>query len=462
MLKKYLVITPIGFESTLLPLLDQKRGRGYEVIVKNVEDFTSGTGQGDQIRQFVQATLPDYLLLVGDYNLVPGYTLSYNGNNYLSDVYYGMANNDVVPALPTGRLSVNSSNELERICKRLLAYPEDPGRIWRRHVILAGWLPWEDPRQDPDNPGWGFIRENKENYFDPVYRFDSDNNIINNMGYDLTRDIWHVRNSTKATLIDAIESGASIVRYVGHGTEDGWYNIGGSGESFLLDDIAALQVDGRLPFVISATCLTGQITSSPSFAEKWLLREKAIAVFSADRSSSSYWNDRITQHIFHQIVTNRKRRLGDILVAAMKSMHDEFGNHDDFTKETYKMFRLIGDPDTVLTTPDDAICPVTKTVTISCSISNRTHGNSPISASGTTHVRFDRRVRRVSLGITEWMINKTTGASLSPVEANVKVSVTKIEGCEVEIEAHFELGHRVGGSLNNVELSVSMVALVDI
>jgi hypothetical protein len=365
---QYLVITPRSLSTSLTALLAQKRKRGYNVVIKEIESFNDPSEKlCDQIRNFVLANQPSILLLVGDYDQTPGYPLTrswiHNGQprsyEYLSDAYYGMQNAEVVPAIPTGRLSTNDPQVLKDICDVLIAYPKDPDLDWRERVILTGWTP-----REPGAPGWNQDAghqciEEIGAYFKPMMEFE----YVDDQP-DTRKDYWSTRDSTAESLKKAINEGSLIIRYLGHGGPSSWSNIGRSNnpnEEFHKADIRSLKLgkyedNGRmkenwkLPLVISATCLTGQIQES-SFAEEWQVSLKAIGVFSADQVSSTYWNDRITQRIFHQIVANKKKRIGDILISAMQQLYRDLSNPSDFDKHTYRMFRYLGDPDTLLATP---------------------------------------------------------------------------------------------------------------
>ncbi len=79
---------------------------------------------------------------------------------------------------------------------------------------------------------------------------------------------------------------------------------------------------------------------------------KAIGIFAADQVSSTWWNERIVPRIYHQIVTLRRRIVGDILLRAMKNLKDDYGSRlGEFEKHTIKMYRYLGDPDTALDIP---------------------------------------------------------------------------------------------------------------
>lgn len=378
----YLVITPEELKDAICSLLEQKRVRGYEVVVKPVEEFGRPPNP-EQIREYVLNKKPRFLLLVGDYDKTPGYPLErvYTSNGrekrtpYLSDAYFSMQSDDYYPKIPTGRLSSNNEKELRAICDLLVSYPDDPDPEWKRRVILTGWIP-----RGPESSGFktdaGYqCIEEIGSYFDAKLEFE--NRFSSS---EMAKTVWGVRDSTKDSLKNAIEEGTLIVRYLGHGSPTSWGNIGIDDafkhEAFTIGDIRRLELgeyarvgqqvreNWKVPLVISTTCLTGKIKRAPSFAEAWQKNCKAIGVFAADAISSTYWNDRITQIIFHKIVSfQKKHRIGELLVDAMKSFLDEFGYHDEFTRHTFKMYRYLGDPDTILATPEARKATLSETST---------------------------------------------------------------------------------------------------
>lgn len=372
--EKYLIITPDDLRDGLLPLVSQKEARGYDVVIKNVEDFGNPASRHSyvNIREYVLATQPKILLLVGDYDKTPGYPLTrtwiHNGEtrsyDYLSDVYFGMQENDIVPTIPTGRLCTNNVDLLEDICQALVSYPRDPDQPWRRRVILSGWVPeGPDDSNWMDGAGYQCIKE-IGSYFDPIMEFEYEH-----YSAEVRKTIWGTRDSTEDSLKAAINQGALIVRYLGHGDEYGWVNIGAgtNQDDIKLTDVRNLHlgeylVEGqlksnwKLPLVISATCLTGSIEHR-SFAEEWQTHLKAIGIFAAAQESATAWNNRITQRIFHQIISRQKKRVGDILIDAMKQLQKDIEGQfssglQEFCNHTFRMYRYLGDPDTILAVPD--------------------------------------------------------------------------------------------------------------
>lgn len=104
MKKDYLIITPGNLRNSLYLLIQQKQSRGYNVIIKEVEDFGQPSPDCVLMRVYIRTQDPGMLLLVGDFDKTPGYPLtrSWSDNNqirsysYLSDFFYTMGDS-IVP-----------------------------------------------------------------------------------------------------------------------------------------------------------------------------------------------------------------------------------------------------------------------------------------------------------------------------------------------------------------------------
>ena len=342
MAEKYLIISPRDFVDSIRPTIKQKRSRGFDVVVKHVEDFGTPPDP-DTMRNYILGEKPEYLLLVGDHDRTPSYRI----NNYDSDNYLGMEDNDIIPRAKVGRFSSNDTTILGEISRAIAAYPADPSENWKRKVVLTGWCPRATRDQDADDAGWRCIEE-IGNYFDLALEFQ--NGSTSPATTPEQRRVWETEHNTVDTLIDEINTGAAIIRYLGHGNWDHWTNIGNN-ENFRDTHVGRLNVGDRLPFVISAACVTGDIQRN-SVAEAWQVQRKAVGVLAADVTSDTWWNERFAPRLFNQIVSKRQRRVSDIIIEAMKAVHTDF-SRDGTSKKHSHIYRYLGDPDTILAVPED-------------------------------------------------------------------------------------------------------------
>jgi|WetSurMetagenome_2_1015567.scaffolds.fasta_scaffold77826_2 hypothetical protein len=433
----YLIVTPNNLFPGLSKLISQKKSRGYEIKTLYIESLGKDP---NKIRQKVLEIQPKCLLLVGDFDTTPGFPLNDGTENFSSDAYYSISSdNIIVPQIPTGRLSSNKLEEIKSICDKLVSYPADTDLWWRRRTILTGWIPrgpehLGTPGGDED-AGWQCLREIGA-YYDIImeFEYDKDNEFCTPQSIDK----WGVLDSSKASLISAIEKGAVIIRYNGHGSNDSWSNIGiknqNIDESFGINDIKKLNVGNKLPLVISASCLTGQISKNPSFAEAWQIYGKAIGIFASDVISATFWDDRFTQAFYDAVITNQDRRVGDALINAMKLLIVRYPNAD---KNTFRKFRYLGDPDTILVAPeDDGLIDCRRLFLEFDNLS----GDKKITKQ--VEINFPRKVRRVYPVLNGFNIEYKDGEhqiKRTKVNLSSKAYDIKIENNTVEISVELSL-----------------------
>ncbi len=379
--ENYFIITTDRLKDSLAEFAATKRSKGYSVQLLTCDQVrAAGPGTdtfSDSLRQFLRRQIdksgaagPGFLLLVGDYDSIPGYPLAWGDLHYESDSYYSIfEDSQVVPLLATGRISTNDADEVENICEMLMNYPHQEMDECLKKIIMTGFIPrgldatdcyyWEDA-------GWQCLKEIDLSHYKAVLRLENDRDIIGQEGGvlgdgDDRREIWRVAGTDKADLSRSIDEGAFIVRYLGHGIDHAWINAGKKdtlsadppvNESFNIPDIENLNNNLKLPFVISAACNTGDITPFVSFAEKWQRDLKAVGIFAADEPTKSAWNDKITQRILNRIFCSYDRRAGIILNNAMMDLYNDFTGtgiiNESFLIQMPRIYRYFGDPDTGL------------------------------------------------------------------------------------------------------------------
>lgn len=189
----------------------------------------------------------------------------------------------------------------------------------------------------------------------------------------LNVDYWGLRTSSRQSLIDEINDGTIIMNYSGHGTDRNWVNIGhthcdwglnannrytclnrlspGNELKFWKINIDELNTQNKPPFVISNSCMTGEIydinrPNEETFSEKWQRDLKAIAIYAADVSIPTYFGDTIGPFIFEAIVRYNKKKIGEIIVTANRRILNRYTSN--LIKDAIRTFRIFGDPDTEL------------------------------------------------------------------------------------------------------------------
>ena len=203
------------------------------------------------------APAPHYLTLFGDghwnfkgYNPARYYTGPVMVPPYLawadpwqgevpSDTLYGDINGDKLPEIAVGRISVGRLEEAITVVNKIKAYDDGLRRTsWQKRAIFVA------DRNDPNAGDFPAV---------------SDNVIQHNTPNDLqVQRIYLGQNgldavSARAAISSAINTGAFMVQYTGHGAVSRW-----SRESiWQTTDVAGLTNTTQLPIVMTFNCLDG-------------------------------------------------------------------------------------------------------------------------------------------------------------------------------------------------------------
>ena len=160
-------------------------------------------------------------------------------------------------------------------------------------------------------------------------------------------------------LLSAIDAGALIVNYAGHGSVNIWANErmldnrGATGRS----DLSTLTNTGKYPFVVNMACLTGYFIypqagmyaadSWRSLAEGWLwpADRGAVAALMPTGMSAPEGQHILSNALFEAIFALDKRELGQAVGYAKEQL---LANGGADYEETANTFMLFGDPATAL------------------------------------------------------------------------------------------------------------------
>jgi hypothetical protein len=125
-----LIITSENFIPSLREYIYYKEIQGYAVQMVNVESIGADTLN---IRNTIQNLSPDYLLLVGDTDIIPAF---YRGGgtytyNHYTDLRYACLDADYIPDMVYGRISVNDTSQLNTVLNKIITY-DTLGETWRK------------------------------------------------------------------------------------------------------------------------------------------------------------------------------------------------------------------------------------------------------------------------------------------------------------------------------------------
>jgi hypothetical protein len=336
------------------------------------DEFSYGLTSPSAIREFLKyaydnwtAPAPRYVLLVGDSTYNPKNNLdpifgqdtkedylqsylsytTYQGETVTDEWFGRISGEDIIPDIYIGRLPAANSDQADDMVAKIIDYEMGLGvQSWQKDILLVADNPTEDWEQvfetmnedaaalipaGMNAPAKGYLGDYLDQGFAPA---------------DLNTD-----------LTAAINSGALIVNYSGHGGIQLWAN-----ERILdVDDVNALTNDQQYPFFISMSCRAGYFAYPEigmwapylkSLGEE-LLRVNdsgAAAAFVPTGMTAIRGQHILNTSLFEAIFTEDIRELGPAIASAKMTL---LANGDAEYEDVSKTFLLFGDPAMKLKVP---------------------------------------------------------------------------------------------------------------
>lgn len=357
----YIVITHGDFLSAATQLATHRVGQGLRTAVVDVQDiydeFNAGFFSPDAIRDFLayafthwEAPAPAYVVLLGD-----GYgdykdNLQTGTGNYVppklvetatfgetpaDNWFVAVAGDDILPDMLVGRLSVESADQAQALVDKIIGYDEAAAdQPWNQTALLVA---------DDD---------------DPIFETISTQLAAHIPYYYTTRRVdaaaYPPGDPTDA-IQTAINAGAALVNYTGHGEFfrwGQWDNNGAPEPIFSLGDIDALSNSDRLAFITIGNCLNGFFSASganTSLAEA-LQRapdKGAIGVWAAASLGYPSGHQELLNDYYTAVFRDDLTGLGAGVTAAKLAAYAQSA----FWGEMVETFILFGDPATRLKLP---------------------------------------------------------------------------------------------------------------
>ncbi len=372
-----LYIAPAVFHSALAPLVARREAQGHAVRVVDVQAIYNAWSYGqvspEAIRSFLRyaastwSRAPMAVMLVGDGTSDPlNYTRRDNTNfipPYLAmvDPWIGETacetcyaqldgdqpqtgwSDDVMPDLMLGRLPVKSADELAAVVAKIISYETvTSGQFWQsRNVYVA---------DNADQAG-------------DFAAFADASAALQPAGVSIDR-IYYDPNGSTGRIADplvahqqamaAVDSGAGLVNYVGHGNQFQWAVTGPplqsgepDNEQFLLNsnDAGNLTNSNKLAIVLEMTCLTSSFQvpaySGTSIGERFVVNPNggAAAVWGPTGYGVEHGHDALQSGFYGALWGGDDRRLGTLTTAGYLKL---FGSGS--FPETIRTYVLLGDP----------------------------------------------------------------------------------------------------------------------
>ncbi|MFH1862282.1 MAG: C25 family cysteine peptidase [bacterium] len=267
-----LIITNQSYAATqsVQDFIAWKEQKGFHTTVATTEVIG---GSLNQIKNYIQIAYdtwtipPDFVILIGDVNVIPEWTGSGSGSPH-TDLYYAtLEGGDAFNDVGIGRFSPSNTSNLNNMIRKTLEYEQ------------VGWSGNDDWEK------YAVFMASNDNY---TVSEGTHNFVINNYlqpdGYRFSKLYCHTYGAYSQQITDNINAGRSLAIYSGHGDVTYWAD----GPVYYASDVNAL-VNTVYPFVASHSCLTGQFQSD-CFGETWIRATHGALAFWGS-SVTSYWSE---------------------------------------------------------------------------------------------------------------------------------------------------------------------------
>ncbi|MGM0612580.1 MAG: C25 family cysteine peptidase [Bacteroidota bacterium] len=398
----YLIVTTQQYLPAAEKLSQWKSQLGFipEIIVQN--NWNSGQVKNAIHNKYNDySPKPDYFVILGDHEDVPGEILTGNNNDmFASDHYYSCmdGSGDYTSDMARGRISVASLSEANTIVDKIINYEKYP-------VTDSSFYETGTNCAYFQHAGGGYAErrfaQTSEELRDYAIAQGKTVNRVYHASSNVTPTYWNntyysngeplpsyltkpnfAWDGDKNDIINYVNNGTFYVFHRDHGYEDGWGD-----PSFHKSDINSFTNGDKQPLFFSINCLTGKFLESECFSEKLLRKPNggAIGVFGHAEVSYSGYNDALSLGLFDGIWSNpgltpdftgsggtsnpvipahgNIRRGGDLINFGLQYMTASWGN----SQYTHELLHYFGDPAMEIRVDSPSPILANNTDSISCS-----------------------------------------------------------------------------------------------
>ena len=392
----YLIITTPKFQSAVAEFVKWKKRLGFNVTVKSQSSWTVNSVANAVKAQWNKDQNLCYLLIVGDYEDVPGTQFFSPPTSMITEVGYTDFNyvcfdgeTDLIPDLYYGRISVGTNDEAEIVFNKIINYEKNPpiNDVFYRTAAhcstfsispsntikendLRYALTTEEILSKAESKGLNVKRHyhsedncHPEQWYEDRVKISESNNgkvfalYTNCVIPDSLRFPNYSWSHSATDIKNSISNGSLYVLYRGHSSPYGW-----DMPSFKISDIEDLSNGELLPVVFSITCSSGRydFKGGDCFAEAFLKNPNGgcVGIFASSLSSYTYYNNYLAIGMFKSIWneyfdsqlefemihnTTHDTRLGVMLNQGFAQLRHAKGS-DDLVYYTQQCYNCFGDP----------------------------------------------------------------------------------------------------------------------
>jgi hypothetical protein len=350
-----LIISYGPFMEALQPFVDWKVQSGMEVEMVDVATIGNSAAIRQYVADYYTTNGLTFLLLAGDAAQVPPGFQSGDSDN----IYSYIVGNDSYPDLFVGRFSADNLSDLQTQIDRTLDYEMNPYTATNWYDKTIGIASQEGPG-DNNELDFEHIRVIQQEHLGFTYTYAHELFEGSQGGNDAPG------HPTPAQVAAAVNQGATVINYTGHGSQSSW---GSSG--FSISNVNQLTNTGMLPFIWSVACVNGDFKNGTCFAEAWLRathnNEPSGAIAMMASTINQSWNPPMSgQDEMNLILTeayenNIRRTFGGLSMNGCMKMNDAYGSGGDEMTDTWVLF---GDPSLMVRTANPGALTVTHNPTI--------------------------------------------------------------------------------------------------
>jgi len=321
-------------KTAIEPLVGWRQRQGYNVITA---DFSQTGSTNTSIKNYLQnqynsLQIPlEFVTLVGDASgavAVPSWREGLSGYNGEGDhEYTRLEGNDVLADVHLGRISVNSTAQLNTVIDKIVDYEMDPHMSndieWFRRAGLTG---------DPSSSGYSCIWVNQWV-----------KQQLERLNYTRIDTIWGGNFVTQ--MMSTINAGETIFTYRGY-----WHMSG-----LTTGYIESLSNGQKLPYAVILTCDTGSFWSDDSCRSEAFLRAPngggIASVGTATTGTHTRYNNCMFQGLLEGVLNSGDQRTGPSLTRGKLNMYQNYNQVQPNQVEVWSTWNnLMGDPATMIYT----------------------------------------------------------------------------------------------------------------
>ena len=248
-----------------------------------------------------------WVILVGDKQLVTTGTGGFDGSD--SDSQYAMIDgNDLYPEVYISRISANNPTELNTQLNKFITYEKNPSTgadaAWyQRGVGVAS-----DEGSPTDAERAALLRTELLDY-----------------GFQSVEEIYQGQGASSIDITAALNSGASVVNYLGHGSGTSWGSV-----YFSTAQINALNNGPHWPWIVDVSCSNGDFDKDECMAEAWLRAgtpdapQGAIGIISSTSLAPWVPPTVMQTEVIHLITSEEAFTLGALFYSGLMKVLDEY------------------------------------------------------------------------------------------------------------------------------------------